>query len=664
MKFTPPYPSFCGFIITCLFLTLQASALSVSSPDGTIALELTHTPDLNYRLQVNGEILLIDSPLRLQLDPSITLGEWVEVESVSRQEHDATWSPVVPGRFQSIRDHYRELTVNMKEKSRLAEGKLPTFQLIVRVFDDGVAFRYRVDASDINASAMGVLEESTHFQFASRNYTCWAVDHLTFISSQEHPFVKQTIDDLKTRERIGMPLVVKTDHHYLAITEADLENYAGMFLKSASSSGRVSDSKTVVTRLARKAEELYAVQVQGSQLLTPWRVIMVADSAPALLENNMILNLNDPCAIEDPSWIQPGMMAWDHWWSGEVQMDTDTIKQYIQLAADMGWQYQLIDWQWYGAFDKVDADISTVNPAVDMDEVRRFAAEKGVRLWLWMYWTDVERDDAYLNAMQLFESWGIAGIKIDFMDREDQWMVNWYHKIVKAAADHHLMVDFHGAYKPTGWRRTYPNLMTREGILGNEYNKWSDQVTPEHNATILYTRNLLGEMDFTPGGFLNRTRNTFRKASGTNRPAEVQGTRAHQLALFVCYESPITCICDHPDHIRGADGADFLQQVPTVWEETRGLAGDIGAYAVIAKRSGKQWYIGSITNWDRRDLSLPLDFLGEGSYQLEIWEDGPKADKQATDLSTRSIQVSASDTLSLKLAPGGGAVCILTPIGD
>ncbi len=299
-----------------------------------------------------------------------------------------------------------------------------------------------------------------------------------------------------------------------------------------------------------------------------------------------------------------------------------------------------------------------------MDEVRRFAKEQGVKLWLWMYWTDVERDDAYLKAMKLFESWGVAGIKIDFMDRQDQWMVDWYHKIIKAAADHHLMVDFHGAYPPTGWRRTYPNMMTREGILGNEYNKWSESVTPEHNVTILYTRNLLGEMDFTPGGFLNRTKGHFRMASGTDRPAEVQGTRAHQLAQFVLYESPITCVCDHPDHIRGADGADFLTKVPTVWDETRGVAGEIGEYAVIAKRDAKQWFIGAMTNWDAREVEVTLDFIETGTYQIELWEDGPEASENAEDLSTRTLSIKSGDSFTLKLAPGGGAVCILTPIKE
>ena len=214
------------------------------------------------------------------------------------------------------------------------------------------------------------------------------------------------------------------------------------------------------------------------------------------------------------------MMAWDHWWTGDVKMDTATIKEYIQLAADMGWPYQLIDWQWYGPFNKADADITKVNPAVDMDEVRRFAKDKGVRLWLWLYWTDADRNSAYQKAFALYEQWGIAGIKIDFMNRDDQDMVNWYEKLTRAAAEHHLMIIFHGAFKPTGMIRTLPNQVTREGILGNEYNRWSARVTPEHKLTLPFTRFLAGPADFTPGGFLNRQRDQF-KVDG--KAAQVQG---------------------------------------------------------------------------------------------------------------------------------------------
>jgi alpha-glucosidase len=265
-------------------------------------------------------------------------------------------------------------------------------------------------------------------------------------------------------------------------------------------------------------------------------------------------------------------------------MDTATLKEYIQLAADMGFSYQLVDWKWYGdkPLENPDLDITTVEPEVDMPELLRFAKERNVKLVLWLHWTHVDKQ--YEEAFALYEKWGVAGVKIDFMQRDDQEMVNWYQKIVKKAAEHHLLVNFHGAYKPTGFRRTYPNLITREGVLGNEFNKWSRRVTPEHNCTLPFTRMLAGPMDFTPGGFLNRSRAKFR----TNvKPTEVMGTRCHQLAMFVVYDSPLCCVCDHPRNYKGQPGLEFLRVVPTVWDDTKVINGEVGKYITMARQTGR-----------------------------------------------------------------------------
>lgn len=378
---------------------------------------------------------------------------------------------------------------------------------------------------------------------------------------------------------------------------------------------------------------------------------MIGRKPGTLIESNMVLNLATPSRIGAASWVKPGMMAWDHWWSGDVQMNTATIKQYIQLAADMGWPYQLIDWQWYGPFDKPGADITRVNPAVDMEEIRRFAREKKVKLWLWLYWTDVARNDAYKKAFALYEQWGIAGIKIDFMDRDDQDMVNWYEKIAAASAAHHLMLDFHGAYKPTGLERTYPNQVTREGILGNEYNRWSREVTSTHKITLLFTRFLAGPADFTPGGFLNRQPDLFKPDA---KAAQVQGTRASELALFVMYNSPVTVACDHPDNYRDQPGVAFLQHVPTVWQETRVLDARVADYAVIARRSGNDWYIGALTDSIARELTLPLDFLGKGKYTLQGWKDTKQSDMDGTSIEMEERTVTPSDKLVITMQRNGG----------
>jgi alpha-glucosidase len=391
-----------------------------------------------------------------------------------------------------------------------------------------------------------------------------------------------------------------------------------------------------------------------------WRVLMIGREPGRLVESEIIRNLSAPSKIEDTTWIKPGVMAWDHWWTGDTIMDTETIKKYIQLAADMGWEYQLIDADWYGDWQNYGEEplaepshITTHTEALDMDEVRRFAKEKGVRLWLWLHWEDVARDQAYKQAFPLYEQWGIAGVKVDYMDRDDQEMVNWYEEITKTAAKHHLMVNFHGAFKTSGFDRTYPNQVTREGILGNEYNKWSKLDTPTHKVTLPFTRYLEGPADYTPGGFLNRQPDKFQ----TNvKPTQVQGTRAAELALFVVYDSPVACVCEHPDRLRDQPGADFLKVVPTVWDDTRVLVGKVGEEIVTARRSGDEWFVGALTNENGRELAVPLGFLGDGQWKLTLWRDARDADQNAEHLEVETRTVSADDTLTIQLAPAGGSV--------
>ncbi|MDO8928800.1 MAG: glycoside hydrolase family 97 catalytic domain-containing protein, partial [Bacteroidota bacterium] len=346
-----------------------------------------------------------------------------------------------------------------------------------------------------------------------------------------------------------------------------------------------------------------------------------------------------------------------HWWSGEVKMDNETNKKYIDLAAKMGWPYQLIDWQWYGPYDKPEADIMKVASHLDMPGILSYAKNKNVKCWIWLYWTDVDKAD-WDKACALYESWGIAGVKIDFMARDDQKMVNWYHRIVKTAAKHHLMVDFHGAYKPDGWRRTYPNLVTREGVLGNEYNKWSLRITPEHMTTLPFTRMLAGPMDFTPGGFLNRTPEKFKNGS----PAEVLGTRAMQLAQFVIYDSPFQVVCDHPDNYKGQEGTEFLKKVKTMWDDTKILNGQIGEYITSARRSGNEWFIGSMTNSETRTLEIKLDFLGAGKYKMVAFEDAPDAAINAEKVMQTTRTVAIGDVIKMRMAPGGGYAAWLEPV--
>ena len=639
-----------AFLIPIL-TAICTHAQTVVSPSGKVAISFGQNPGLEFRVEAHNRLIFKDSPIRLKLGNGYTLGVASELISFEESSFDETWEPVVKGRRNQIRNHYREIHVLLREPHPSKIGESICFEITARAYDDGVAFKYRIPNSS-QTDWNQLLEDTTEFRFYG-NPTCWAADHKRFLSHQEEPYNKSRVRDLPEGQYIGSPFVLRfSRNRHAAITEAALVDFSAFYLEKGSIGA---EHVSVRTKLTRHENNPVAVQSDGT-IESSWRAVMVAQQLSDLYTNDMLLNLNVPCAIEDTSWIKPGMMAWDHWWSGGVKMNTETIKEYIQLAADMGWDYQLIDWQWYGVFDNSQADFSTVNRAVDMDEVLRFAKEKGIKLWLWMCWTDTNRNDAYLDAFQQFENWGIAGVKIDFMQRDDQWMVNWYHKIVKAAAEHQLMVNFHGAYKPTGWRRTYPNLITREGVLGQEHSKWSRRVTPEHNCTLLFTRNLLGEMDYTPGGFLNRTAEDFVMAEREGGSSQVMGTRAHNLALFVLFESPVMCACDHPDHYRDQSGADFLEIVPTVWDETICLDGRIGEFGVLAKQSGEDWFLGAITNEKERTLEVSLDFLGDGNYEMKIWQDGSDAADHLESLEIVTRFVQKTEVLELQLAPSGGVV--------
>jgi alpha-glucosidase len=383
---------------------------------------------------------------------------------------------------------------------------------------------------------------------------------------------------------------------------------------------------------------------------------MVARTPGKLIESDLVMNLATPSRLDDASWIHPGITAWDHWWTGGTQMNTDTLKQYIQLAADMGWRYQLVDWYWYGKPNTPAADITHVAPTVDMPAILQFAKDRNVRLLLWLHSGDAARNDAYKKAFPLYEKWGIAGVKIDFMDRDDQDMVNWYESVTREAAAHHLMVNFHGAFKPTGLNRTYPNQITREGVLGNEYNRWSTRVTPEHKLTLPFTRLLGGPADFTPGGFLNRQPAQFKI---NNKATEVQGTRAAELALFVLYDSPLTCACDAPAHYANQPaGLDFLKIVPTTWKDTHVLQASVSEYLVEARQThDDDFYLAALTNSKSRTIEVPLTFLPAGrNFTLTLWQDAPDSDKDATHLKKITRTVTSKDTLTLPLAPAGGAV--------
>jgi alpha-glucosidase len=394
---------------------------------------------------------------------------------------------------------------------------------------------------------------------------------------------------------------------------------------------------------------------------------MIASAPGRLIESHVVDNLNPPSAIADTSWIKPGKAAWD-WWSGPYDenvnfrpgKNTATAKHYVDFASQAGFEYFMLDGGWArpvapGPYDS-GSDLSQANPNIDMPELLSYAQSKNVKIWLWAHWTDMNRQID--QVFPLYEKWGIAGVKIDFMDRDDQQMVDFYRSVAKKAADHHLMVDFHGAFKPDGISRTYPNLLTREGVLGLEYNKWSARVTPDHNVMLAFTRMLAGPMDYTPGGFHNSTAADFVPR---NDQPMVMGTRAHQTALFVVFDSPLMMVSDYPEAYQGQKELAFLSAVPASWDETRVLNAKVGDYITIARRHGREWYVGSIAGSHGAQVEISLEFLPSGNFIAEVYSDAPDAASNPTHTVLEQRNVNRSMSLKTTMVTGGGQAIRIRP---
>ena len=635
----------------------SAAPLSVASPDGnlTVTFELKQNPQpylsglrAYYRVSFHGKTILNDSPLGLDFKGQPALDHGFEVTGSQRASHDTTWTNAF-GAVRIVRDHYNQLTVSLQE--RQAPGR--RLDLTFRAYDSGIAFRYSLPRQE-GLGKFTLSSEDTGFYFPG-NPQAFALELDSYTTSYESEFQPISLDAIKPTSIIGIPLLVHvTGGPWMAILEADLDDYAGMYIGGVRGFPGALMSK--LSPLPRHSDEAVIASTPKD---SPWHVVMVNSSPGGLIESDsLILNLNPPSALSDTSWIKPGKSAWD-WWSGSYAsgvnfkpgMNTATMEHYIDFASKAHFRYMLIDAGW-----SPQKDITRTVPAIDMPAILAYAKRRNVRILLWMYWSSVDKQMD--KAFPLFEKWGVAGVKIDFMDRNDQEMVNFYHRTLKAAAAHHLVVDYHGAYPPAGLRRTYPNLLTREGVMGMEYNKGSRRETPEHLATIPFARMLAGPMDYTPGCFNNATREQFQ-------PRHVQpmcqGTRANQLAMYVVYLSPLEMVSDYPEDLLGKPGFEFIEKAPTVWDETRVLNGEPSEYVSIARRHGKEWFLGSMTNWTSRDLSVPLSFLGPGKWNAKIFADGPNANQNPKDLSIHARQVAAQDTLPLHLASGGGAAVIFSP---
>jgi alpha-glucosidase len=634
--------------------------VSVKSPDGKIEFTLRGNGALVYSVSVDGKSVLAESRLGLTFKDGKTLGANARLAKAEQIETDTTWKNPF-GNRSVVRDHYRELRLTLEERGTPAR----TFGLIVRAYDDGVAFRYDLP----ERSGFVLTDELTEFRFAD-DYRCWAGGESECAENQYPETKLSAIPSGQPGKpyRSVLPLVLETPAGYIAIAESDVLDWSGLSLggKGTSAVKAVLDGRSDGNGLV----------VSSTPRVSPWRVLMFGRTAADLVGSDLIATLATPSRLKDTSWIKPGACAWDAWWTGinpydsnpqhravDARGTTPSHKEYIDFAAEMGWPYQLMDWYWYeGMTSYMKSLHSSPNPQrgdfrkpvpeVNIPELITYAKSKNVRLLIWAHSLDIKTFGVEA-ALQHFAELGFAGVKIDFLNSQSQETVQWCEQVLATAAKYHLLINFHGASKPTGLARTYPNFITQEGVLGNEYNKFGEGViTPQHTINLAFTRALLGPMDFTPGGFINRAPKDFKITA----PTQVMGTRARQLAMTVIYPSPLLVLCDRPANYRGQPGVDFLKNIPTVWDDTRVLDGAVGKHLVIARRSGNKWFLGAMTDQNARDLSVKLDFLGTGSWRAKVWKDAPDSDTAAEHLLTEERTVSAADVLNLHLAAAGGAV--------
>lgn len=637
-----------GLSLVCVGMAGVAAAqeFEVVSPDGTLEVRVEVLREVTFSVAVDGETVLRPSAIGMTLDNGLTLGKRAKVRDTATRLVDETIEPAVPEKRAVVRDHCNELTVSF-------EGD---YALVARAYDDGAAYRWAVGFSD----AFKVRSEQASFVFSPES-TVYRPHTEGYKTSFESDYEVQELAEWEAGALAFAPvLVAPPDGPKVVLTEAALLDYAGMFLT------RAGDAEDTITGdfagyparekqsgdryLVVEEHEDYIAQTEGPRVF-PWRVAAIARADRDLIGNDIVYRLAPPLALEDPSWIRPGRVAWD-WWNSLNVYNVDfraginnaTYKYYIDFAADHGIEYIILDEGWSNT-----EDLFKLNPAVDLHELIQYGNEKGVGLILWCVWLTLERQP---EALAKFSEWGVKGVKVDFMDRDDQKIVRFYERLAKATAEHHLLLDFHGAYKPTGLRRAYPNLITREGVMGLEYSKWSRDVTPEYDVMIPFIRMVAGPMDYTPGAMNNAQRGNFRPIM--HRPMS-QGTRCHQAAMYVVYESPVQMFCDTPSaYVEEPDYAEFLTAFPSTWHETVPLAGELGEYVAVARRHGEVWYIGAMAGEDRQKIEIPLAFLGEGAYDAVIYKDGVNAHRIGIDHVREERTLRASGTLELNLAPGGG----------
>lgn len=651
-------PYFTALFLIIFTLNLSASVAKdyeVSSPSGNVVIHISVGNNITYSVNYQNKTILNPSAISVNLGSGLVLGENPTVDDMREQSVNKTLHPVIPLKSSEVSDHYNQLTLQFRNN----------YSVVFRAYDSGAAYRFEIQRK----GNIRVYNEQSDFNFAG-DYRILFPEEESFHSHYERMYTDTSLSAISSKQFCSLPATLQTPSGVtMTISEAGLYDYPNMFLYGTEGHGltaafpkKVLEAKPAENGpdrnqvLSKKAD--YIAETSGNRPLT-WRVLMLAPNAAGILENTLTYNLARSSQIDNTSWINPGKVAWDWWNANNVYdvdfksgINTDTYKYYVDFAAKYGLPYIILDEGWSNTTNLLD-----VKPGLDMNELTSYAKQKGVGLILWMVWKPLDKNME--KYMQQFEQWGVKGIKVDFMQRGDQDMVNFYERTARTAAKHHLMVDFHGAYKPSGLQRAYPNVMSFEGVKGMENDKWSKDVTPEHDVKLAFTRMIAGPMDFTPGAMHNATKQNFR-AIFTNPMS--QGTRVHQVAMYAIYESGLQMLCDSPTHYyEEPETTEFISRFPVTWDETRVLDAQLTDYLVVARRKGDTWYLGAMTDWTPRDLQIDLSFLKNGNYHMDIMQDGVNANRYASDYKKVSKTVSSDSRISFHMAPGGGWAAIIKP---
>lgn len=632
--------------------SLSAKNFDLKSPDGRITVSVDTGKQVTYAVSCDGVPLLVNSALGIELAGTHDLSAQPVRHKASSE--DRTFRPVVPFKFSSIRDRYNALKLEFRG------GWAVEF----RAYDDGVAYRILTSEKGI----VQVLDETFSIHFPE-DYAAVVQQPGSFRTAYEEPYEQVSTSEWSSAERLAvLPALLDTRKGYkILISEAGLEDYPCMFLTGSRENG-MKGVFPKVPLLAREAgdrsmqilrEAEFIAETAGDRAF-PWRYFVIADRDADLIENTMTARLSGPCRLDDTSWIHPGQVSWEFWnaaspYGPDVDfvagLNTATYKYFIDFAAHFGIPYIIMDEGWA----KDTRDPFTPNPDVDLQELIRYGRERNVGIILWLTWLTVEK---HFDLFERFSQWGVQGVKIDFMDRSDQWMVDYYERVAEEAARHRMVVAFHGAFKPAGLEYRYPNVLAYEGVRGMEQ---MGGCTPANSAWFPYIRNAVGPMDYTPGAMISMQ----PEAYCGNRPnAASIGTRAYQMALFVVLESGLQMLADNPTlYYREEECTRFITGVPVTWDETRALHAEAGKYTVVAKRKGDKWYIGAINAGNDAEgisFDIPLDFLSPGrDYRMESFEDGINAFRQAMDYRRKVRQVTSADTISIHLTRNGGWAAVI-----